>query len=164
MMDGYTALRSRVDRFLRDNPDVQMVTLKRPKPKSKSTYSNGHAECYGRMPESCPTVNAILVSMLPDEMVITNPDGTPTSAETLRDAIFRRIHDEVTTKFRRELEEVCEQKHTLLSRVRNYQRQMRDWINEGETEIPEPPEPARTRSRGHRRDEIEVEIDEEDQY
>lgn len=163
MIEGYAALRTRVDRFMKENPDVQLVTLKRPKPKQKRTYSNGNAECYGRMPESCPVVKAVLEQFLPDNLRITREDGTSVQAEWLRDEIFTKIHNDVTSKFRSAFEEVCEQKHVLLSRLRNYQRQMRDWIDEGETEIPEPPEP-RTRVRGQVRNEVEVEIDDEDDF
>lgn len=162
MLDGYTQLRSRVDRFLKDNPDVQLVTLKRPAPKNKRTYSNGNAECYGRMPESCPVVQSILSDGLPDDLTITRGDGTPVSAETLRDALFTRLHNEVTAKFRTAFEEVCDQKHILLNRLRNYQRQLRDWIDEAETEIPEPPQP-RTRGRAERRNEVEFEIDDDEE-
>lgn len=162
IMDGYTQLRSRVDRFLKDNPDVQLVTLKRPAPKNKRTYANGNAECYGRMPESCPVVNAILQNELPDDLVITRGDGSRVSAESLRDLIFSRIHTEVTGRFRSAFEEVCDQKHILLNRLRNYQRQVRDWIEEAETEIPEPPQPRTSRSRG-RSNEVEFEIDDDDE-
>lgn len=161
MLDGYTALRSRVDRFLKDNPDVQLVTLKRPKPKQKRTYSNGNAECYGRMPETCPVVKSILEQFLPDDLTITRADGTSIQTEWLRDEIFTKIHNEVTTKFRAALEEVCDQKSILLTRLRNQQRSLRDWIDEAETEIPETPEPRSRRNRSS--NEVEIEIDEDDE-
>ncbi len=158
-MEGYATLRNRVDRFLKDNPDVVTVTLKRPKPKSKRTYTSANDECFGRMPESCPVVRSILEALLPDDLRVQR-DGKDVDVSDLRNDIFQRMHDEVTMKFRNALEEVCNQKHTLLSRTRNYHRQMRDWIEEGETEIPEPPEP-RVRSRRDRT-EVEVEIEDED--
>ncbi len=164
-MEGYSTLRSRVDRFLRDNPDVQTVTLKRPKPKSKRTYTSANDECFGRMPESCPIVRSILEALLPDDLRVRR-DGKDVDISDLRNDIFQRMHDEVTTKFRSALEEVCAQKHTLLSRTRQYHRQMRDWIEESETEIPEPPTPveSRVRSRNRDRTEVEIEIEEESEY
>jgi hypothetical protein len=160
-MEGYATLRQRATRFLNDNPDVQMVTLRRPLPKPKRTYSNGNAEAYGRMPESCPIVRSILESLLPDGLRVLRPDGMEVDVSDLRNDIFQRIHDDVTSKFRTALEEVCDQKHALLSRTRNYQRQMREWIEEADTEIPEPPEP-RVRSRRERSTEVEVEVEESD--
>lgn len=161
-MEGFATLRNRVDRFLKDNPDVVTVTLKRPKPKSKRTYTSANDECYGRMPESCPVVRSILEAMLPEGLRVQRADGTEVDLSDLRNDIFQRIHDDVTTKFRNALEEVCNQKHILLSRTRNQHRQMRDWVEECETEIPEPPEP-RVRSRRDRTD-VEVEIAEDDEY
>jgi hypothetical protein len=160
-MEGYATLRQRATRFLNDNPDVQMVTLRRPKPKSKRTYTSANDECFGRMPESCPIVRSILEAMLPEGLRVLRPDGTEVDLSDLRNDIFQRMHDEVTTKFRSALEEVCAQKHTLLSRTRSYHRQMRDWIEETETEIPEPVEPPRVRSR---RDRTEVEVEVEEEY
>lgn len=159
-MEGYATLRQRATRFLQANPDVQTVTLRRPLPKVKRTYTSASDECFGRMPESCPIVRSILEAMLPEGLRVLRPDGTEVDLSDLRNDIFQRMHDEVTTKFRSALEEVCQQKHTLLSRTRNYHRQIRDWIEESETEIPEPPEP---RTRGRRdRTEVEVEIEDED--
>jgi hypothetical protein len=162
-MQGYSVLRARVRNFLRDNPDVQQVTLKRPPPKEKRrVYKNANEECYGRMPESCPIVQGILNRMLPTDgsMSIRDGNGDEISIEDLRDRIFSEIHSQVTSRFRDALNEVCEQKHVLLVRVRDYHKRTNEWIEEAETAIPEPPTP-RTRVRNNP-EELEVEVDEEE--
>jgi hypothetical protein len=163
-MDGYSTLRTRVQRFLKDNPDVQTLTLKRPKEKKKIPYLNGRAECFGRVPESCPVVQEVIADKLPDGVRVLRPDGTEIDLDDLRRDLFQALHDRVTMPFRNALEEVCEQKHTLLSRVSGYQRQMRDWIDEAETEVPpdEQQRLARVRSRRGTVQEVEVEIEEDD--
>ncbi len=163
-MEGYATLRQRATRFLNDNPDVQMVTLKRPSPEKRRVYRNAHDECYGRMAESCPIVTAILQRHLADGLLqIRDSNGDEVDIVALRDAIFSDIHDQVTTKFRKALEETCEQKHRLLVRLQAQQREVRDWIREGETELPpEAPDPRSARGRRGSREVVEVEIDEED--
>lgn len=163
-MQGYSTLRQRVRNFLRDNPDVQQVTLKRPPPKEKKrVYKNANEECYGRMPESCPIVQDILNRLLPTDgsMKILDGKEIERDIELIRDEIFREIHSQVTSKFRDALNEVCEQKHVLLARVRDYHKRAGEWIEEAETEIPEPPAPRAARTRNNS-DEVEFEVDEEE--
>ena len=164
MMDGYSTLRTRVQRFLRDNPDVQTLTLKRPKETKRVTYQNGRSECFGRVPESCPVVQKILADKLPDGIRVLREDGTEINLDDLRRSIFQALHDRVTMPFRNALEEVCEQKHTLLSRVSAFQRQMRIWIDEADTEVPpdEQQRLARVRSRRGTAQEVEVEVEEDE--
>lgn len=160
-MEGYTTLRQRAERFLNDNPEVQMVTLKRPPPVQRRVYSNGNSECYGRMPESCPLVTEILRRFLPTDgsMQITR-DGVEIGISGLRDEIFSEIHDQVTSKFRKALEEVCDQKHLLLSQMRGHQRELRDWLERAATDLPlEEPEPKP--SRNHR-EVVEFEVEDEE--
>lgn len=160
-MEGYSMLRTRVERFLRENPDVQMLTLKRPNPKQREKYANGDAECYGRMPESCDLVKQVLRAHLPDDegMKLLRADGTEIEISELRAAIFQQIHDDVTTKFRTALREVCDQKHSLLARLRGFQKQMRECIEDGETELPPSEEPRRGRRGTMTRNNTEVEIE-----
>lgn len=165
-MDGYAALRTRVDRFLRDNPEVQLVTLKRPKPAQRRTYANANDECYGRMPETCDRVKQILRQHLPaDEgMKLTRSDGSEIALDDLREQIFDQIYAEITSKFRAALSEVCEQKHTLLVRMRSHQKQLVSWLEEGYTDIPEAVEAPRVRSRRERATEVDVEIEDDDDF
>lgn len=162
-MEGYSTLRSRVAAFMRQNPDVQTVTLKRPKPATKTAYTNGRAECYGRMPETCPVVQAILTEWLCDGLRVLRQDGSEIDLERLRNDIFQRIHDQVTIKFRNALEEVCDQKHSLIGSLRSHQREMHRWLDSAETEIPEEQQRPSTRSRRDETErEVEVEIEEDD--
>lgn len=168
-MEGYSILRTRVQRFLNDNPDVQMVTLKRPMPEKRRVYANSDAECFGRMPESCPILQAILIKHLPDSgtikltEIVDGEERGPIDIDALRDAIFSDVHAQITSKFRREFEAVCAQKHSLLANLRNYQRQLQDWIERAETELP--PEDSgspRLRSRREGNGVVEVEIEDDD--
>lgn len=164
-MQGYSTLRQRVRNFLRDNPDVQQVTLKRPPPKEKKrVYKNANEECYGRMPESCPIVQGILNRLLPADgaMTIRDGKGDEVDIESLREQIFSEIHSQVTSRFRDALNEVCEQKHVLLVRVRDYHKRAGEWIEEAETAIPEPPTPRASRGIARNSEELEIEVDEEE--
>lgn len=158
-MIGYTTLREKADSFLRNNPDVQAVTLRRPPPKdAKLVYTNANQECYGRMPESCPIVQGILNWALPPGMKIVGEDGREINVSNLRDEIFSEIHSQVTGKFRRALEDVCEQKHLLLARVREQHKHLAGWIDEAETLLP--PE---SQKKARRRGEVEIEVDAADE-
>ena len=160
-MEGYASMRQRATRFLKENPDVQLVTLRRPQPKQRRVYSNASAEAYGRVPETCPVLQGILNRHLPNDFKLADGD----TYEDLRDRIFNEIHNQITEKFRVALKEVCEQKFLLISRVRQYHHQMKDWIEDGETEISTPIEESpRKKRRNERQGEIEVEIEEEDEY
>jgi hypothetical protein len=164
MMEGYSGLRSRVLRFLNDNPDVQTLTLKRPLAAKRRVYENPNSECYGRMPESCPIVTAILKRCLPDDLKIVRiVEGVerPVDPDQLRDEIFTEIHGQVTSPFRKALEDVCEQKHRLLSQLKGHQRELREWIENAQTELP-PDEPPRKRSRREAAENIEFEIEDDD--
>jgi hypothetical protein len=160
-MEGYSTLRSRVTAFLRQNPDVQTITLKRPKTPMKVAYTSGRQECYGRIPETCPVVQAILSEQLFDGLRVLRPDGSEVDLERLRMTIFQKIHDQVTVPFRNALEEVCEQKHRVIGSMRVHQREVNRWIDSAETEIPEDQQP-RARSRRGTDSEVEVEVEDED--
>lgn len=164
-MQGYSMLRQRVRSFLRDNPDVLQVTLKRPPLKeTRRVYKNANEECYGRMPESCPIVQGILSRNLPTDgsMKILDEKGIEKDIESLRDEIFREIHSQVTSKFRDALNEVCEQKHVLVTRVRDYHKRAGEWIEEAETAIPEVPKTNESRRHTRNPEEIEIEVDDEE--
>jgi hypothetical protein len=168
-MEGYSALRQRVKRFLNENPDVQQITLKRPVQEKRRVWLNSADECYGRMPESCPVVQQILSKHLPTDgtMKIMRDDSTgappfEVDIESLRDRMFTEIHALVTSRFRTSLEEVCEQKHVLLAQLRAHQKALKGWIEENETEIPGTPVESEPRTRGRSREDVEFEIDDSD--
>jgi hypothetical protein len=141
-MEGYSVLRSRVQTFLNQNPDVQTVTLTRPKIETKVTYKNGRAESFGRMPETCPVLRECIDTILNDGAVIT---------PTLRDTLFNAIYNQVTDKFRDALSDVCNEKHEALKAMRAVARSLTEKIEQLETE-----DEAATRDESNRRARGEV--------
>lgn len=159
-MEGYSSLRNDVEEFLRRNPEVITVTLKRPAPKIPRTYANAHAESYGRMPESCPILQEILNSYLPDDGTMQLiRDGAEINLPDFRLGLFQRIHDQVTIEFRRALDGALEEKHRLLKQMRTSMQEFSRALEDTAMQVPETVPPTTTR-RGTRQ-EVYVEIGEE---
>lgn len=101
-MTTYHEMVRRVERYLKENPNLESITVRRPpKPRKPRVYGHPNDESYGRMPESCPIVRDILRRHLPDN-------------DELQQEIFNDIYENVTKKFRFALEEALEQKFELL--------------------------------------------------
>lgn len=154
-MDGYAPLKARATRFLRENPEVQAVTIVRPRRSRKRSYDNGHDECYGRLPETCDRVQAILRKHLPNGLEIRPKrsrdsnrmaDREKIDVETLRDTIFNALHSEITSKFREHLVEVCEHKHSLLATIAQVKRILDDMVDETATSLPVEPDESENKN------------------
>lgn len=152
-MRNYGTLKSRVDAFLKDNPDIDTITLRRKESAKRRVYSSSNDECYGRMPESCPRLREIIDKHLPAGVEVTS---------YVRNALFQSIHDDITSQFRQALTGVMEQKYSLITELRRHQINLRSMLEDAETEIPEPPAPTPASAFGTTV--VEIEDEEETEF
>jgi hypothetical protein len=129
--------------WLAENHNIQSVVITRPVEPKRYYYENASQESYARMPATCDTVQEILAQLLPLDVQV-------------RSQIFRRIHDEITTKFRRELDEVLQQKYVLMERLENFARDALETAHEYRMEKPDS---ERMRKKYEQRNTTRIEVD-----
>jgi hypothetical protein len=150
-MRNYYDLKNEVAKFLTDNPEIAVITMKRPKAIPRSYYEDPSKESYGRIPGTCDRVQQII-----DEIMV---DGeTVTYAK--KNQLFNKLHDEITTVFRRELDAVLHQKFDLLGRISSIIEDLQQAHTMARTERPEP-KPDSNQAR-RRRGEHVIEVEEEE--
>lgn len=161
-MMNYGSLRTRALQFLRGNPEIQSVTITRPPKMAKLVYATARKECWGRIPETCPKVEELLLEHLPDDFQIVNDRGIALNIPHLRAEILESIRMRVTKPFRDSLEEVCDHKHNLLLHLKNFRNATRDIIDGNETERPETSSEEEDRKRSRKNIVVQAGAYEED--